>query len=235
MAVSKPSWLRSWLSKLNWDIFTWRVYIGDAIEGAIDWLLMVTNNALDFATLAFNKALDAWNKAVELGKELTTIVNKFRSEVFDRINVWWDELGEWWETKKQWVKKLLLASSDFLRGLINNLERGLASLTVAWDNFRKDTLPRLLDISWFTAWWGRRAASFGDWWNAARDHIFNRLETEVKPVRDEVNKHSSWLDLIKELFTDPLGFVLGLLLKVGRTYQNQLLKIFDKIMDALWG
>lgn len=144
MAISKPSWLRSWLDTLNWDILTWHVYVGDAVESGIDWAIDWINWGITQAESAWNKAVAAWDKAVDVFWDLTATINWEVSRLWDSIGDWWDDLGEWWSTKVTWVRGLVDAASDFLKGLIDDVKRGLASLSVAWDNFWTTTWPQLL-------------------------------------------------------------------------------------------
>lgn len=211
MAISKPSWLRSWLNRLNWDIFTWRVYVGDAVEDAIDWALDWINWAIARADAAWSRAGVAIDKAIELFKDLGKTIDREIDKVLARITTWWYELGQWWETRKPIIQGWIDAALGFLSDRIDDVKKSLQRLDVAWDSFRRDTLPGLLDFTWFKSWWGRTWTNFAEWegwfWNKTTD----RIETEVKPVRDEVNKHTTWLDMVKELFTDPEKWLLEII------------------------
>lgn len=111
----------------------------------------------------------------------------------------------------------------------------LAGLSIAWESFFRDTLPGLFSIEKWRAFWGGAWQNISDWWATRIQGIKDLIETDVKPVRDEVDKQASWWDTIKGLITDPLETILSWLLKVGKTHQGLLLKLFDKVMDALWG
>ena len=206
MTVSKPSWLRSWLDKLNFDIFTWKVYIGDAIERAIDWALGWINWGISQANLAWNNAVAAWNKAVEVSKELTTLINKSISKVYDKIDTWWDDLKEWWEGKRDLIRDWIDEAEQWLLDRIDDVKRGLASLTTSWDNFRRYTLPNLIDLTWWTSFWGGKFATITDWWGIKKQEISDTIDVVVKPVRDEVNKHLDTLEKVKQLLSDPLDW-----------------------------
>ena len=189
VAVSKPSWLTRALDLLNWDIFTWKVYIGDAVEWAIDWTLVYLNNALDWAKVAYDWGVAAWDKAVEVGKDA------------------WDDLQA--EATKLGDK--IIAAKDWAKERIDDANELIDKVDTAWDNFKRDTLPKLLDTQWVRDFFGRGVASISDWWAARRKEVGDLIDTEVTPVREEVNKHTSWLDLIKELFTDPEKWLLDML------------------------
>ncbi len=208
MEISKPSWLRNWLNKLNWDIFVWKVYVGDAIEGAIDWVIDKVNLVLGRAEAAYNKALEAWDYARELANSLGETINREVQDILARSSTWWDQLAEWWQAKRSLIQDLIDAGMDKLRPAIDQVRSLLAKIDAAWDSFRRDTLPSLLSMDYWTAFWGGRVATISDWWAARRQQIDDAREAALKPVRDEVNKHSTKLDLIKDLFTDPEKWLL---------------------------
>ena len=186
MKVSKPTWLSRVLGLLNWDIFTWKVYIGDAVEHAIDWALQWVNWGIDQANIAYNKAVDAWNKALEVYRDLRALVY---SEVQKAIN-------------------LAATAKDWLNDRIDDAWQVINKVDTAWDNFRTQTLPKLLDTQWVIGFFGKKISSITDWWSPKKQEITDQIDTEVTPIRDELNKHSSWLDLIKDLFTDPEKWLL---------------------------
>lgn len=209
MAISKPSWLRSWLSRLNWDIFTWKVYIGDAIEGAIDWAVGWINWGIDQAAKAYNWAQQALARANEVWRELTSIIYREVDRVAGQVSTWWSDLGDWWSAKAQDVKWWIDTARSFLQSQITSLGRSLDGLRIAWDNYWRYVVPTLLSIDKWTAFWGGAWQNVTDWWGARLDQVRDLIETNVKPVRDEVNKHTSWFELIKELIDDPQKWLLN--------------------------
>lgn len=184
MAVSKPGWLTRALDLLNWDIFTWKVYIGDAVERGIDWTLEWVNWGIDQATLAYNKAVDAWDKALEVYRDLRSWVN----------------------TELQRAGNLIDAAKSFLLERIRDIRSAINSVDVWLDNFRRDTLPKLLDTQWVRDFFGKGISTINDWWAARRGEIDNRLDAEITPVRDEVNRRASIFGIVKNLVTDPLDW-----------------------------
>ena len=144
MAISKPSWLRSLLDRLNWDILTWKVYVGDAIESGIDWAIGWINWGIYQAEQAWAKAAAAWDKAVEVGRNAWNDLQLEASKLWNAISVWWDDLGDWWQAKKQWVIDRIALTSDWLRGLINDVTKSLQRLNATWDNFWTSIWPQLL-------------------------------------------------------------------------------------------
>lgn len=208
MAINKPSWLRRWLDRLNWDIFVWHVYVGDAIEGAIDWVLDKINLVLDISYYAYDKALDAWDRAVQLGRELRSLVYREVQELLDELSTWSDQLNDWWEAKRSWIRSVIDAGIDTLKSYTDSILSIVNKLEAAWDSFRRDTLPGLFTIDHWSAFWGGRVDNISDWLAATRQQMSDTIDAVVAPVRREVNKHTGQLDLIKDLLKDPEKWLL---------------------------
>lgn len=144
MTISKPAWLRSLLDRLNWDILTWKVYVGDAVESGIDWALGWINWAIYQAGKAWDKAVAAWDKAVEVGKKAWNDLMKEADKLWAKIDTWWDDLGEWWTAKRRDIKDWIAAAKEGLLDLYNDLKKALGKLSSTWDNFWTSTWPQLL-------------------------------------------------------------------------------------------
>ena len=235
MAIKKSPDLRNRLYSLNIKVFTWEWPVGDWIEDAIDWALDWINWGIDQAGVAYNRAIAAWDRANQVRSELFTAINREVGAVLDRISTWWGDLNTWWSARAQDVREWIMVARELVMDQVDSVRRLLDNLSVAWDSFRKDTLPRLLSLDRWTAFWGGAYQSVTDWWAARRREVTDQIDAEVTPVRNEVNKHTTWLDLVQDLFTDPLGYILGRLEKITRSHQALLLKLWDKVMDALWG
>lgn len=214
MALTKPSWLRRALDLLNWDIFTWKVYIGDAVENGIDWALEWINWGIDKAAEALNWARDAWDKATGLWNDLVTRINQALEPVRNWIDTWKSRLAEWWSGVSTQVLAWIEAAKDWANDRIEDARRLIDRIDIAWENFRRDTLPRLLDPAWVRSFFGAGIASIADWWATKAPWVRDTVETTVAPVRDEVNKHTTWLDLVKDFFSDPQQFIYDLLMKI---------------------
>lgn len=204
MAIEKPGWLKGALGHLNWDILTWHVYVGDTIEEAIDWVLGWINWVINEAEKAWNKAVDAWNKAVDLGRELQATINSEIQKVLSNIDTWWDSLGEWWEVKRSEIIDLIDVAGGFIGDTIDDVGKGLNNLVVWWQAFRTDILPTLINLNWFYEFMGAKLLSIWEWWETELVKVQENIEASVKPVRDEVNRHTSWLELIKDFIDDPV-------------------------------
>lgn len=218
MAVSKPSWLRTWLSRLNWDIFTWKVYIGDSMEEAIDWTLEWVNWGIDQANQALNRAWDAWYKAGEVFSNLSALIYRESQSLWNRAFAWWSEIGEWWRARAEDVKYWIDVAQDFALDQLKTLSRTLDSVSVAWDSFFTETLPGLFSWDNWTTFWGGAWQTISDWWGARLQQVKDLIETNVKPVRDEVNKQASWWDMIKDLLRDPEEWLLKLALSLFKRF-----------------
>lgn len=64
--LQKPEWLRLWLQNLNWDVFSFHIYVGDAVEEAIDWVLGWLNAFLEWADLMYGYMVDFRDELLEL-------------------------------------------------------------------------------------------------------------------------------------------------------------------------
>jgi len=211
MAVTKPSWLRRALALLNWDIFTWKVYVGDWIEYGIDWTLVYVNNALDWAKVAYDWGVAAWDRAVELARDLTAIIYRETGYLWNKISTWWSDLGDWWAAKVTWVRDLLAAASNTLRDLIDSVKRGVASLSAAWDNF-KGMIPSIDEIlSWFRAWRDKVIATMVGWGVLAGTEIRDLLASKVKDLEPFWKGWQEIKDKVFELFSDPEKWLLDMI------------------------
>lgn len=186
MAISKPSWLRDWLLKLNWDILTWHVYVGDAIESGIDWVIDGLNEGIDRAQDAWDKAVQAWDKAVEVGKQAWKDLQKEADKLSARIDTWWDDLSDWWDAWWDDIRDWVTARLQPIKDWLTSLEKWVAKLDTWWDNFKTNTLPNLID-----------RVKLADWGKA-----------EVDPIKKDVAQHSSWFSLLKDLMADPEKWLL---------------------------
>lgn len=207
MAIRKPSWLRSWLNKLNWDIFSWKVYVGDAIEDGIDWAIDWINWGIGQAVIAYGKALEAWDKAVEIGKELGKTINREIDKVLARIATWWGDLDNWWSAKREWVKDRIAQARDTLEDRIDDVRGQLSSLLVAWDNFWENTWPQLLKD------FGALGVKVGNFFTLTLPTLASKLDVGKAfddfrlEWKDFFNFWGSLGREVMEFFTDPLQWV----------------------------
>ncbi|MBU2060074.1 MAG: hypothetical protein KKB38_20380, partial [Gammaproteobacteria bacterium] len=93
------------------------------------------------------------------------------------------------------------------------------NLSSAWERFRSDTLPSLVDLTWFRSWWGQGSTPFESWWSWARGLISDETEAKLDPVRQGVNRNASWLEMIKSFIDDPEDF---------------LYRAVDRIIERFW-
>ncbi len=180
--ITKPSWLRSWLDNLNWDILVWHVYVGDAIESGIDWAIDHINDALDWGIDAWNKAVDAWNKAVEVYNLLLSRINSEVHKLLDKIDAWWDGLDDWWAGKYTTVKDWVAAKLQPIKDALVSLQRWLTQLDTWWDNFKMETLPNLIDKVTF----------------------WDNVRAETDPIKEEQAKQGIIIDSFKLFFNNPI-------------------------------
>ncbi len=209
MAISKPSWLRSWLSNLNWEILTWRVYVGDAIEDAIDWAVDWINWAIYQAESAYAWARSAWDKALDVGRDLGALINREIQKVLNNIEAWWGDLGEWWEAKRQDILDWIDTAQDWLLDRVDDVRKGLASLGQTWDNFWENIWPQLLKD--FNAWIVKVGEFFADILPglASRFDITKAFDDFMLAWQDLFNFWVGFKTDLVAFLTDPLEWLWG--------------------------
>lgn len=208
MAIEKPPELRRWLDTLNWDIFTWRVYVGDAVESAIDWSLAYINNALDWGVSAYSWAQYALSQAQSLFNQVLTTINREISGVLGRIDAWWGDLGDWWYTKVTWIYDVVDSAYDTLRAYTDSVRSSLNKLSVAWDDFRISTLPGLLGWGWVRDFFGAGVSGIDDWWEARRRQLRDTVAIIIAPLQEELRQQAARLEVISDVFADPEKWLL---------------------------
>lgn len=214
MAISKPSWLRTWLDSLNWDILTWHVYVGDAIESAIDWAIGWLNWGILQAELAWNKAVAAWDKAVEVGKNAWNDLMKEADKLWANIDTWWSDLGEWWEGKKQDIGEWIDTAKEDVGEWWDSLKQDLGELHTAWDSFWENTWPQL--IKDFNAW----VVKVGNFFTVTLPGLASHKDVDKAIADDKLtwkDLWNFWGDFGKEVgvfFSDPEEWLLDKLEKM---------------------
>lgn len=211
---SKPDWLRQWLARLNWDVFTWQIYVGDALESAVDWIIDGLNNILDWGMTAYDWARAALDRIPQVAQDLTSQFLSEISRVWNWVSSLPSYLADWWTARFNQVKEWVQTLTDDLKSYTNSILKSVNSLENQWDDFRRSTLPGLIDLSWWSRFWGGAITNIDDWWQSRRQQLLDTMDALLQPTRDEVRQHSTWLDMVRTLFTDPEQFVLDLLSKI---------------------
>lgn len=217
--VKKPLWLENLLNSLSWQVFTWRIEVGDPIERAIDWLLSWLNYALYQSNDAFNTAGEALSKALEINKELQASLADFRQELSDHLSSWFLDLSKWKESFSSEVGSWLEEQKDYLLSIIEDTKQATTSLAIQWDNFKSTTLPQLVDTDKLTAWGNSLKLDLSSWLNSRLSAEREETEAQLDPIRQNVDKHDNWLDAVKEFFDDP---------------EDYLIKTLEKALERLW-
>ena len=185
MAISKPTWLRNWLSKLNWDIFTWKLYIGDAIENGIDWVITWINLQVEMVDRAQSAADLAYDKALEVDTSLRKDIALDLSEVYQELDKLESELSEQWKGVFEAFEKAVNKFISDLDARTDYLEYIVAELSKWWDNFRFNILPLL----------------------PTKQEVEDVLKAETDPIKKEVEKHGNIFTWAWDLLTDPMKFL----------------------------
>ncbi|KKN37947.1 hypothetical protein LCGC14_0758340 [marine sediment metagenome] len=189
MAFQKPGWLATLLGYLNWDIFTWKVYIGDTIEAAIDVVFSWLNYAVDLAQAVWNWIAGVVDWVVNLWNILWAEINTQVQALWNAISTWSDSLNTWWSATwsyivdwvgarfdslevwvgatRDWIMASVDAIADQIQDRISIVTGALNNLIASWNVFVTSTLPGLashLDVtaafdSFMLAW-----KDLFDWW-----------------------------------------------------------------------
>lgn len=141
MAIIKPSWLRTILDYLNWDILGYQVYVGDAVESAIDWAIDRLNTALEWADAAWDYAANAWWKAVQVGVDAWNDLQAVAWELRTSISDIWAELVTWWDDRVDDFWDLVDGATGWLEDRLDDAEWVLDELRDNWDTFWRDIWP----------------------------------------------------------------------------------------------
>lgn len=189
MAFKKPSSLVSFLNRWNFDVFTWKVYIGDVVENAVDWALSWINTTYNWATSAYNWARDAWDRAGRFWNDLTTWVNQELAPIWNRLQTWWSDLYEWWSGWLSYIKDLINHAREYALDRIKDLLSYVNKWVTAWDAFRIGVLPglaRTIDIrdainSFQNSW--RDLFTF---WANWRDQVINFFQDPLQWLYDRL-------------------------------------------------
>ena len=191
MALKKPPELVSFLNKWNFDVFTFRVYIGDVVENAIDWSLSWINAAWEWAVVAYNWAKAAWDKAISEAAAVAKSVGKDIKKIFDQIDAWGSELADWWRTKKDDVKDWIGVARQFALDRIADVRTTAESVSASWSNFKRLTLPGLasnLDVTDAIKGFQRTWRDLFTFWENWRDSIVKFFEDPLQWLYDRVDE-----------------------------------------------
>lgn len=176
MSLNKPGWLESWLSHLNWDILNWHIYVGDAIESAIDWVLDWID---DLATWAAQIA--AWwedfrQEVIDAFNAVVDFINEGIGNLGNIVSTWWDNLSEWWEGIKTTVLDWIDTAVEWVSDRIDDLAHLVDKIGIWWENFTTVVLPTLASKFDITAAFDQFMLTWRDLfegWEAFKDSIFD--------------------------------------------------------------
>lgn len=217
--LHKPPWLRDLLAGLNWTFMGVNLYIGDAVERAIDlvfdwltWLDSVANQAIAVAE-------DAFSYVDNLRISLLTFFSQEIDNIRSEISSWWGELSDWWLAKRAWIhsqidyatqglSQLRVSWSNFWTVTWPQWTGEVAGLKANWSNFWTLTFPTLVSFTWLGSWWGSRLTEV--------DLLISSALRTWFPFYDQLA--SLWSG-IAEFFTDP---------------EEWLYQAADRIIERFW-
>lgn len=186
MVIRKPRWLERAFSYMNWEIFTWHIYIGDSLESAVDWVINGINWVIDLAQSAWNW-IDTWySKLSDWWSTKWKVIRDWFKDLSNTIDTWWSKIANWWSAKWSDVLKLTDTIKNWATSLIRDIQSGLNGVKAKLDNFFASTLPNLASINFV---------------EDVRKWILKEISTPI----------NSWLAVSREVtsfFTDPLKWFM---------------------------
>lgn len=170
---------------------------------------------LDDRIKNFITTVDLWSLLSSPLSQLAQLWGWF----LDRVNSIRGIVDQWWVARKwklqEWVRTLVSGVS----AAITDLQRLFNGLSVAWESFKVDLLSLIPSWTELRDFINTQLNAIKDWFAVQRQAISGEIEANVKPIRDQVNKQSSWLDLIKAFINDPEDF---------------LYKAVDRVIERFW-
>lgn len=184
--VDKPSWLRSFLDSLQFQIFTWHIDIGGPIETAFDWLFAPLNGFIDWLNFALNWIEQAWDWVLDRIKAFFDPWIYIIRDIWNTLSTLWSKISDWFSGLvsdiQDWVSAFIQETKD----LILSVGQYVTELWNRVTDFFTSILPTLaskLDVS------GAIAAAFVPW-------------------RDLFNFWGSFGREVATFFTNPLDWIM---------------------------
>jgi len=135
--------------------------------------------------------------------------------IWSWISDWWTNvasvIGTWWTAVSDTVLDWIATAVDVFGDVVDTVQTAINALSTAWSTFTTETLPELLSLDWVRGFWGLGIDQISDWWTPTHTAVSEETEVVVKPVRDQVNEHSNWFDLIKDLINKPAEWLLAMI------------------------
>ena len=180
--LQKPQWLVDFLNALNWDIFTWHIYVGDTVENAIDWVIDIIDTIITWMVQVGNW----WEEFRQEVVDFFRLVPQWINEAWQFILNFWDTIGDiiatWWEavyqTVKDWVNTIIDGVKDALKVVSDTLTQWVTTV----ENFFTSILPTL----------------------ASKLDVADLIKNAFQPWRELLNFLVEIKNELVEFFTDPL-------------------------------
>lgn len=188
------NYLSGFTSKLGgffWDAGHWYDSVEERLQAAFSW---DTIRSLIEATWPALNSLITW----------------FYSWT-DRVR---DVINEWWMSTMGHVDNVVDNALTGIRTLIDDITGTLYYYVGQWQQFQSTTLRTLLSVQFWQSFWGGTFGSISEWWAVQINVVTELIETNIAPMRDVVNQHTTWLEPVKEFITDPEEFILKLLARL---------------------
>ena len=208
--IEKAQGLKDFLASswLNFDILGWHIGIGEAVEEAIDWVVVWINEAIDWIGETWNKLFVLWD---DFWRELGEVWVKL-GEVWDWFialpgNIW-KEITDWWSDPDNIIRVFIDGVKEALTVVIEGVGTVANRIATAWDNFWTLIFPTLIDFNWWRGFWGGMFSNISDWWAPEKQKVTEETDAKIAPVEEEVNRHTSWWETFWDFLTNPLDWLM---------------------------
>lgn len=189
-----PSWLSSAFNSIG-DLFR-EIYLN--LISFAQWVWALEDKITNFLTRLQLDAIIATPLAM-----LSQVWNWF----IDRVYYIRDIINTWWVATSLVVLSWIDVAKASLQQIIATVQTGLNQVSTWWGDFVSLTLPTLLDISWLTSFFGKGIASIGEWFTTQKERIEGWIGVATDAIVGVVNEHSDILDIVTELFTNPVEWL----------------------------
>jgi predicted PurR-regulated permease PerM len=178
-------WLVNGLLYLDWQIFTWHINVGTAVEAAIDWVLDGLNTVITFVG-----QLAAWweefrQEVIDFFTEIPKWLNELWQYFLNFADTFAGWISDWWDGIFETVKDWVLTVVDKLKEIVTDIGDTLERWVTTVENFFTQVLPEL----------------------AHKLDVLDMIKSFFEPWRDLLNFLSEVAADIGEFFSDPLAWV----------------------------
>jgi len=183
--LEKPTWLKQSIDGLNWDILTYKVYVGDAIEKAIDWVIDTMGYIAESAGNGLNE-LDS--RITYLQQAFGEILHTHTTAIYNLTNRL--------DTLEQGAGTWLEAGRDTIEGWISSRLDPIKRLALALNDRVQVMSQDILDL---------RDEARAPWWSPTR--VLGAIAEALSPFKKLEEDRKNLFEWLWLFFLDPPLFL----------------------------